>query len=150
VVDLKHPANAALIRYLKREFNTRIEQQNPAEVTQPYLSLGTHPEIVERLWDQLGKGLPEPCAWVLHGRPILVRPSTGIVFGFSTGHVYALRLPGEMHAAALRSGAAPLHTFSDGSTLDLAQFGPEWLFGLWYRDEPDWCLAAYEAARMLN
>ena len=150
MVDLKHPANALLVRYLKREFPTRLEQQKPTDVTQPYLSLGTHPEIVERLWDQLAAPLPEKCAWVLHGRPVLVRPSTGIVFGFSTGHVYALRLPSEIRAEAERAGAGTLHRFSDGSTLDLAQLGPEWRFGLWYRDEPEWCRAAYEAARMLN
>ena len=149
-VDLKHPANAALLRHLKREFPTRIEQQSPDEVRQPYLSLGTHPEIVERLWDQLAVDLPEKCAWVLYGRPVLVRPSTGIVFAWATGHVYALRLGPDAHNAALRAGAGRLHTFSDGSTLDLAGFGPEWLFGMWFRDEPAWCRAAWDAARMLN
>jgi hypothetical protein len=149
-VDLKHPANALLIKYGKRELPTRIEQNPPDDVRQPYLSLGTHPDIVERLWDQLAVSLPEKCDWVLYGRPVLVRPATGIVFAWATGHVYALRLPSDERALALRAGASRLHTFTDGTTLNLDLLGPEWVFGMWFKDEPAWCAAAYDFAQMKN
>jgi hypothetical protein len=74
---------------------------------------------------------------VLQGRPVLARPSTGVVFAFG-------------NAAAVTAGASRLHTFSDGSSLNLSEIGPEWLFGMWFRGEPAWCRTAFEAARLSN
>ncbi len=76
------------------------------------------------------------CKWVAHGTPVLVRPDSGIVFGFCGGtHTYALKLPDR----AL------------GSPLDLSILGPDWISGRWLAQESKWCLAAYEnAAPALN
>jgi hypothetical protein len=32
------------------------------------------------------------------------------------------------------------------STLDLTDFGPEWVFGNWLKGEEQWCRAAFEFA----
>lgn len=146
---LQVPANAGVLRYLGRNaaVDGRPPSQAPGEVEQPYLRLGTHPELVERLWDKLGGALPEDCRWVAHGWPVLIHPTSGVIFGFAGGtHAYALRLPAAERAQALAAGAATVHHYPASRALDLADVGPEWVLGRWYADEPAWCLAAYHFA----
>jgi hypothetical protein len=148
-VSWDHPDNAGVLRHLVRGWNgERIGPSvSPADVADPDMTLGTHPDLVQRLWDELGARLPAPCRWVVYGRPALVHPRTGLVFGFAGGtHTYGLRLPPAEHAEAVRAGARREHTYSDGSRLDAAALGAEWVLGGWLRQEPDWCLAAYAHA----
>ena len=148
-VDFDHAANAGVLRYLKsRERFTRLAPSvSPESVADPYFTLGTHPDLVERLWDKLGKTLPEDCRWVVYGTPTLVHPKMGIVFGFAAGTLpYALRLPEpELREAKLASGKR-VHEYAGGSTLDLDEIGEEWVFGGWFADEERWCGAAYRFA----
>ena len=149
MVRLEHPDNAGVLRYLRGGAGgDRIAaSQSPKDVVDPYMTLGTHPDVVERLWDEVGGRLPEPCRWVVYGRPALVHPHSGVVFGFAGGsHTYALRLPADARARAAAAGAKLDHTYGDGSRLDLAAIGAEWVLGGWLRDEPEWCLAAYAHA----
>jgi hypothetical protein len=75
-------------------------------LTNPYCDLGTHPDLVARLWDELTVRLPAGCRWIVHGAPVLARPSSGIIFAFAEGtHTYALRLPAKERDEALRAGA---------------------------------------------
>jgi hypothetical protein len=154
-MDLDHPSNAGILRYLgdpgrlARSSSVAREAVSlpPAGVADPYYRLGTHPEIVERLWDEITALLPADCRRVVHGSPALVHPRTGVIFGFGGGtHTYALRLPEPEREEALRAGAERTHRYMDGSVLDLSGIGPEWLFCRWFRDEDRWCLAAYRAA----
>ena len=155
MVNFTHPANQKLIAYFESR-NPRDHQRelDPATVDDPYSTLGTHPEIVERLWDELGGALPASCRWILYGRPVLVHPETGVVFGYAGGTLtYALRLPPAEHAAAIAAGARTIHEYPAypelkvaATTLDLADFGPEWVFGGWLQGEADWCRAAFEYA----
>src|SRR5215467_14255635 len=69
------------------------------------MGLGTHPDIVERLW-KIGRNLPADCAWVAFRRSILAHPATGIIFGLGIGTLgYALRLPPECAREAQAAGA---------------------------------------------
>src|SRR4051794_8645119 len=43
------------------------------QVADPIAGLGTHPDLVTRLW-RLDSGLPASCRWVLWGYPALVHP----------------------------------------------------------------------------
>jgi hypothetical protein len=116
----------------------------PDEVEDPYYRLGTHPDVVTRLWDELPALLPADCRFVFNGAPVLMRPDSRIVFGFAGGtHAYALRLPEDVRAAALAAGARRVHEYGVGPPLDLATIGPEWVFGAWLKGEEEWCLAAY-------
>lgn len=158
-MDLPHPLNAGILRYLgaadRLARTTSVAggraSTAPAQVPGPYLRLGTHPELVERLWDELGGGLPRDCRWVVYGAPALVHPDSGVVFAFAGGtHAYALRLPPAERAAALAAGAALLHPYPGHpelgiapSVLDLDEIGPEWVLGGWFAEEPRWCAAAY-------
>ena len=155
MINFAHPANRRLLAYFQsrneREQETELD---PATVENPYYTLGTHPEIVERLWDELGGTLPMPCRWILYGRPVLVHPSSGVVFGYAGGSLtYALRLPPIEREAAVRAGAKTIHEYPAyreldvaASRLDLADFGPEWVFGGWLEGEEAWCRAAFDYA----
>jgi hypothetical protein len=145
---LGHPANQKLIAFLA-QFHQRStpEIMTPDQVVQPYMTLGTHPDLVERLWDQLTILLSKDCRAVFFNSPTLIRPDTGIVFGFAGGtHTYALRLPPLVYSEAMRAGAQRVHAFSSGETWNLDDVGEAWVFCKWFRNEEQWCLAAYEFA----
>lgn len=149
-------ANAAVLRFLEaraRQYNfppQAIEIQ-PASMPKPY---GTHPDLVERLWEGLTKRLPVDCHWVVHGTPVLVRPSSGVIFGMAFGSsTYALRLPLEVRNRALAAGAKRFYRYRanaaakvEALTVDLAEVGDDWVFGAWLPGEEEWCLAAFQAA----
>lgn len=144
-----HPANAGLRRYCE---NGRRAPGMPAvalpeAVAQPYYTLGTHPDLVARLWDELGQALPADCRAVFFGSPALIRPETGIVFGFATGtHTYALRLPEAVRLAALRAGAARVMRYPVEPAFDLRRIGEDWVFCGWHDGEEAWCRAAFDYA----
>jgi hypothetical protein len=119
----------------------------PEEVDRPYETLGTHPDLVARLWDELGKALPEDCRAIFYGGPALIHPTTGVVFAFAGGtHTYALRLPSTERLQALRAGAKRVEHYPRQPSFDLGEIGEEWIFCRWYRHEEDWCRAAYDLA----
>jgi hypothetical protein len=143
---LDNPANAKLIDFL-RSFGrdqSRHMSADPATVNDPYFTLGTHPDLVERLWAVLGRSLPVDCRWVLCGTPVLAHPGTGTAFGFAIGSLaYTLRLPARELALALAQGASQAHRYSNSLTLDLEQIGDDWVLGRWRDDEIEWCRAAF-------
>lgn len=158
------PENERILAFLSEP--TRLEKSvsaakgfastNPDSVPNSARDLGTHPDVVSRLWQELGGVLPERCSWIVYGAPCLVHPRTGIIFGFAGGtDTYAIRLPAPMCAEAVKHGATRRRKYPpypslgiSASELDLATFGAGWVFGAWMELEPDWCRAAYlEAAR---
>jgi hypothetical protein len=161
-VAFDSPANAGIMRYLGRSHRVARSvsvardrpECAPSEVIDPSYTLGTHPDLVARLWDELGGTLPEDCRWVVHGSPALVHPATGVIFAFAGGtHTYAFRLPPDCHAEALAAGATTVVHYpaypeigASSSTLDLTEIGPEWGFGGWHAGEDRWCRAAYAFA----
>jgi hypothetical protein len=145
-----HPANANLRRMFEPGY---VPARMPPlaaldDVVQPYLTLGTHPDLVARLWDELPAKLPVDCRVVFFGRPALLHPTTGIVFAFAGGtHTYALRLPEPQRSEAIRAGAERIkHYPASQPSFDLDEIGAEWVFGKWLPDELEWCLAAFEFA----
>jgi hypothetical protein len=148
-IDFEHPVNARVLTLLRsRDPGTRLPPSAaPDEVTDPYYTLGTHPDLVERLWDKLGGILPVDCRWVVYGRPVLAHPQTGIIFGLASGTlVYALRLPELERAEAIANGSKRTHTYSNGSVLNVEEIGDEWVLGSWLSSEAAYCLAAYRLA----
>jgi hypothetical protein len=133
-VAFEDPANARVLRYLGRAGGPN--HSAPPSVYELHANaLGTHPDLADRLWRGLTALLPEDCAWVVHGRPVLVRPSTGIVFGFALGtHTYGLKLRPPEYDAAIALGARRM------------QLDVPWILGEWRAEEPAWCLAAWRQA----
>lgn len=163
MLNIDHPANRGVLSYLgdpqrlARSVSVAASRADcaPADIPDPYHTLGTHPDLVTRLWDELAHDLPVDCRCVVFGTPALVRPDSGVLFGFAGGtHTYALRLPPDARASALAAGAKTIHHYPaypglgiQASVLDLSEIGDEWLFGGWFASEATWCIAAYEFAQ---
>lgn len=113
------PRNSAVLAGLARleRLPGYVASAAPASVD-PY-QLGAHPDLVEFLWQALDASLPTRCAWIVHGRPALVRRSSGVLFAFALGtHSVWLRVPDERQAelglgpgAAASTPAAPAAPF---------------------------------------
>jgi hypothetical protein len=54
-IDTAHPANALLLRHYALRKSPIIAP--PSSVSDPYWNCGSHPDVVERVWDQLGSVL---------------------------------------------------------------------------------------------
>jgi hypothetical protein len=112
----------------------------------PYWLQGSHPDIVARVWDELGKELPRDCRAQATGTPVLAHPETDRIFAAAHGTAYALWLTPVDFERALQGEATTVMTWSGGSVTDLAErAGEEWIWGRWYDDEPLWVRRAYEA-----
>ena len=147
--DPGHPANRGVVEYFSRNTGERAPLFEP--ITSPAAfkpHSGSHPDIVEYLWDTLASVLPVECRALVCGRPVLIAPVRGIIFAVPLGTEYGLRLPPEEFALARSAGAEVVHYYRTADvTLDLAErFGPHWLFGNFDRREPEWCTAALEFA----
>jgi hypothetical protein len=161
-VRFDHPANAKILAYLEDPAHRRssaavaVERRSlsPGQVADAYEGLGAHPDLLERLWDQLGARLPLDCRRVVHGAPVLVHPRSGVIFGYCGGSLtYALRLPENERQAAIAAGAQRAREYPaypalgvEASRLDLDLFGVEWVFGGWFAEEDAWCRAAFDYA----
>lgn len=144
--DISIPQNERVLAY----YSPRLEKfpllAAPDSVPQPYLTLGSHPDIVARIWDELGRTLLGG-RWIVSGTPGLVQPDTGVILAFACGTQYCLRLSGAQRAAALQAGAKTLTKWSNGEVLDAQQtFGEDWLFWAWLPQEEQWLLTQQQWA----
>ena len=95
-INVDIPRNSIVLSYLTRPHRDRVPLPTvlrPEEVDDPYMRLGAHPEVVQRIWDELGEGLPRDCRRVVYSSPALVHPENGTIFVLALGTGYGLRLP---------------------------------------------------------
>jgi hypothetical protein len=140
------PENAGALGYLAHGRSASEAGFGPPPPDVDRHHLGTHPLIVDRLWDELNAVLPADARWLVYDGPALVHP-VGTVLAVGIGTQYALRLlPGD-RATAIAAGAELVHHFRTvETTLDLpASFGPEWVFGRFDEREPGWLLSSYRS-----
>ena len=131
---------------LSRPRQEPIPSQPLEAVGNPLYGLGTHPDLVERLW-RLNAALPADCRWVVYRCPALVHPQSGIVFGFGFGTIgYALDVPEDCRAEAERRGLRNRRELPRSQPYDLGPLGAGWRFGKWREQETGWCRAAYDVA----
>jgi hypothetical protein len=148
---VSEPANEGVFRYFMRRPHAADGMQPVTAPSDPkhdyYRESGAHPDVVERLWDQLGKGLPVDSRALLFGSPALVHPQSGIVLAFALGTEYAMRLPRgrtERPPAGLRTVAK----WTGGGSTDIQrECGKEWIFGSFADAEVDWCQEIFEECR---
>ena len=137
-LDHSHPMNQGVIRHCGgREGVSPIAA--PAEHPDPYLQAGSHPDVVERLWDGLGSGLPVDCRALVYGTPALVDPEIGVVLALAFGTQYALRVPDARLDEALNAGCRTGQDWTGGGRTDVEEeLGRGWVFGCWADDELRW------------
>jgi hypothetical protein len=141
---LDRPENDGVLRYLAHGRSAADAAFGPPPGDVDRLHLGTHPDVVDWLWDRLNAALPADCRWLVFDGPALVHPA-GVILAAGIGTQYALRLLAEEVATAVAGGSELVHRFRTvGTTLDLpAAFGPEWVFGRFDEREPAWMKARY-------
>ena len=111
------------------------------------MSLGSHPEIVGRLWHGLARSLPDDSRCIVFGTPALVAPHSGLILAVAFGTQYALRLPPNVVRVAIASGAKIVTTWTSGGKTNIRElFGADWIFGSWLKEEQMWCRCVYDAA----
>lgn len=144
MVDLRHPDNRAVLDHLHHDRPASAAWAEWDSLPDPYYQGGCHPDVVQRLWDQIGRALPKNGRCLIHGTPALVHARAGIILAVGLGTQYALRLPGRLAADAVAAGARTRVAWSSGGWLDLpAAWGRDWVLGTWRPEELDWCCQAY-------
>jgi hypothetical protein len=143
---LDHPDNSGALRYLAHGRSAAEAAFGPPPAGVDRHHLGTHPTVVDRLWEDLNQALPVDARSLVFDGPALVHPD-GALLAAAIGTQYALRLLRADREAAIAAGAEVVHHFQTvGATLDLtATFGPDWVFGRFDEREPAWLLASYQA-----
>ena len=144
----EHPSNKGVIEYLCRESSPKKPLIQPATALKSTWHTGSHPDIVEYLWESVAPHLPADSRAAVCGTPALVSPGTGVIFAVALGTAYGLRLPPAEYDLARAAGAETVHHYSTIKVrLDLSQtFGAGWVFGLFDQREREWCLAALKYA----
>ncbi|MBZ0300803.1 MAG: tetratricopeptide repeat protein [Anaerolineae bacterium] len=150
-VNSEHPANQGVLAVLP---GGGMQASRPNSAPPPnWESLNgigaCHPDLVDYFWKTMPAQLPENCRWMVKGRPVLVHPESGIVFGFCMGvHLVALRLPEPEYSQAVAAkNTSLIWKGSSGKTIEARDIGPGWVF-VGYEGQR-WCLRAYEHAGSL-
>ena len=145
-LEITHPANEVLLGHLRASAPRSAASRSPDGVDT--WKLGTHPDLVEHLWFGITAGLPDTCHWVAHGRPVLVRPDMGVIFGLAGGtNTLALRLPiHERRRAAELPGCGDRVEYPE-ATVYARDFGDDWIMLRCFGEGlEELCLAAFEYA----
>jgi len=134
-IVLANPENYGILAALEQEGIQRKGPRTALESLEsypkPYMSsLYTHPDILDRMWSQLGKGLPADTRGVCWGYPVLVSPSSGLIFCVGVGTFYLLRL--DRDEIAMDSKIEMRRQF-------VAKVGEGWKIGEFRREEVDVC-----------
>ncbi|HCB02347.1 MAG TPA: hypothetical protein DEP19_08195 [Anaerolineae bacterium] len=137
-------ANINVMKYLGERKNHPAFAL-PNSVPDPYYQQGSHPDVVERIWDQLGASLPKDCRCLVYGVPALVHPKSGIIFALSRGTNYFLRLSEKIIDEAIKSGAETHIKWVGGGELNVQQeLGSDWIIGGWSTNEIEWCKMIFD------
>jgi|SRR5665213_2929787 len=152
-MDIQQKPNVRILNFLTTSVGYKSVKEDSApvfatwnSVADPYRGCGSHPEVVERLWDHIGRVFPLDCRGLVYGNPSLIHGKTGIIFAVGFGTCYILRLPGSIGSQAIDLGSQTRMKFSTGLQLDIRLIlGDEWVFGDFQQNELVWCKEAYEA-----
>lgn len=145
-MDTSNPLNAKLLAHYGRGGRSQVPfVWHRFETAEAYYESGCHPDIVERLWRQIGLALPLDCRSLVYGTPALTHPVSGVVLAIGMGTQYGLRLTRTFRTLAIVRGAKLSIAWTGGGSTDIArELGNDWVFGAWLASEPDWCRQAFE------
>lgn len=149
-VNFGHPANNVILRYLASNTgrnNAPLEEPPGAFDKTFYDELGTHPDLVYLLWHKISAKLPVECRWVVLARPVLVHPTTGVIFAFAGGtHYCGFRVPPSMYPIVSEAKSKWLQGKAYNSRINLDELGKEWSSFSWLNDLENFGLLAYQYA----
>jgi hypothetical protein len=150
-IDLASPANASVLRFLGVEQPLQARTSLPAECN--WMSLGTHPDLVEYLWRLPGTE-PSVYGCVINERsyPLLVSPQSRVIIGLAGGtSTLALRLPEpELGSALAVPGYGRTYRYPSGP-VHAAEIGDDWALVRPYAAEnAAWCSVALAHAESLG
>jgi hypothetical protein len=111
-LDAEHPSNKGVIQYLCREGKQKKPLIEPATASKSTWHTGSHPDIVEYLWESVAQRLPADCRALVCGTPALVAPLSGVIFALAFGTEYGLRLPPAEFELARTAGAEIVHDYA--------------------------------------
>jgi hypothetical protein len=131
-LDESSRTNAGALALIRSVLGDAPAIAPPESAADPYYGQGSHPDVVERVWDELGRAVPAECRCLVRGTPALVQPAAGVVLAFSLGTRYYVRLP---------AGVASGDTAEVEAELGLER---DWAPGRWDAAEPGWCRAVYD------
>lgn len=144
-MNIAQPQNTQVLNYLSRGGRDVPVLAQWNSLPNPYYQCGCHPEVVERLWDKMGRALPTDCRCLVLGTPALAHPKSGVILAIGIGTQYGLRLPGALSADAVQAGVKTHTTWSGGGEMDTRRdLGADWVFGGWLAQELIWCKSAYD------
>lgn len=145
-IDSKSPLNRGVLEYLGRGEKQGVRLiARPESARDPYMEQGSHPDVVQRVWDEIGAILPRECRRLVYGTPALIHDRTGIVLAICNGTQYNLRLNESNLREALSMGARTKILWSTGSEIDSFEvLGDDWVFGAYLKEELQWCQNTYE------
>lgn len=145
-MNIQIPENEAVLAFLLRFHQNKILLPPNQSTRDPYLELGSHPDVVNRVWDELGTVFGQESRQIVCGRPALVHPMAGVVLALAWGTRYVLRLSEETARKAKDKGFKTVHTWSDGTKTDIEyDLGPGWVFGQWSTEEPFLLRESYDS-----
>ena len=142
-LDPQLEANAKVLAALSNLKQNEPLIASPDSGNDPYYHRGCHPEIVERIWDQIGKAFPPEARCLIYSTPALVEPETGLIIAVGYGTAYCVRIPVASVTEAIHLGASLSRKWSNGKTTNIQdEFGEGWVFGAWLTQEAAWCKIA--------
>jgi len=125
-LDFTNLANRDVLTFLHIDHPDQASTYTPAEVN--WLNLGTHPDLVEYFW-KLAADLPVPCTCVIGktSNPLLVHPTSGVIFGLAGGtSTVAFRLPEPERSAAFAVPDYGVQYKYPNSTVYAKNLGEDW------------------------
>jgi len=128
LLDESSRANVGALALIRSVLGEAPAVASADSVANAYYGQGSHPDVVERGWDELGRAVPAQCRCLVHGTPALLHPTAGALLAFSLGTRYYVRRPSDRMPAGAEAAAG---------------LGPAWSLGDWASVEPDWCAAVY-------
>ncbi len=145
MLSVRQRANEKVIRYLERRGKEEVDDRPPRGEQRDYWEAGSHPEIVERIWDQLGRSFPAESRRVVCGSPVLLQPASRVILAVAIGTQYAIRLPSPVSQTGPPANARTETVWSDGARMDVRhEFGSDWVFGSYSAEEETWCLQSFK------
>lgn len=142
------PILAGVMGNAKNQLTVAYDDATPEQRSHASWNLGTHPDLVDRLWHEVAIDLPTRVRWVIWGVVVLLHPKSGVIFGFAGGtHNYALRVPDTVRDLALADGGGPAD--GDAGKMGLSILGPNWILPKFNPRDRDWAIEAFRYAESL-